>query len=77
LADLKTRGDAGSSGRRSTATMQNSWLAAWDDPCAVDPSLVRTALSAIQDHLAHHFDPKRQLEYDNISYCPGLRFLIC
>lgn len=42
-------------------------------PSAVDPVLVYAALSAIQADLANHFDPKRQAEYDNISYCPGLR----
>ena len=40
---------------------------------AVDPSLVRGALSAVTNDLAHHFDPARQVDYDKISYCPGLR----
>jgi len=42
-------------------------------PGAVAPSLLRTASAAIELDLARSFDANRQVEYDNISYCPGLR----
>jgi hypothetical protein len=35
--------------------------------------LVQTALTAIEKDLFENFDPSRQVEYDNQSYCPDLR----
>ena len=35
--------------------------------------LVQAALGAIKRDLRENYDPRRQLEYDNQSYCPGLR----
>jgi hypothetical protein len=59
-----------SSGTLSSQLRRDGWVRL---PGAVDGSLVSAALRAIQDDLARHFDPERQIEYDNISYCPGLR----
>lgn len=39
----------------------------------VPAPLVRDALGAIARDLEENYDPARQLEYDNQSYCPGLR----
>lgn len=36
------------------------------------PPLVAAALEAIQSDLQHNFDPRRQAEYDDRSYCPDL-----
>jgi hypothetical protein len=35
--------------------------------------LVEAARAAIDQDLAENFEPKRQIEYDHRSYCPGLR----
>jgi ectoine hydroxylase-related dioxygenase (phytanoyl-CoA dioxygenase family) len=35
--------------------------------------LIKAALDAIADDRANNFDPARQTEYDNRSYCPDLR----
>lgn len=40
---------------------------------AAPPHLVTTALDAIGRDLSDNFDPARQTEYDNQSYCPDLR----
>ena len=58
------------SGTLSQQLRRDGWIRL---PGSVDPSLVYAALSAIQDDLAHLLDPNRQVEYDNISYCPSLR----
>lgn len=42
-------------------------------PGTVSPDLVTTAIDAIKAACAHNYDPTRQREYDNISFCPGLR----
>ncbi|MEP6636442.1 MAG: phytanoyl-CoA dioxygenase family protein [Acidobacteriota bacterium] len=36
-------------------------------------SLVTAAREAIESDLRNHYDPERQVEYDNQSYCPDLR----
>jgi len=42
-------------------------------PATVSDDLVATAMTAIAIDRADNHDPKRQSEYDNISYCPDLR----
>jgi hypothetical protein len=42
-------------------------------PGAVSGDLLTTAIDAIKADCAHNYDPKRQREYDNISFCPDLR----
>jgi len=42
-------------------------------PGAVSADLVTTAIDAIKSDCAHNYDPTRQREYDNISFCPDLR----
>jgi hypothetical protein len=42
-------------------------------PAAVPGNLVSTATTAIAGDRAQYYDPERQREYDNISYCPDLR----
>ncbi|MBI3517205.1 MAG: phytanoyl-CoA dioxygenase family protein [Proteobacteria bacterium] len=42
-------------------------------PSLTPRALVDAARAAIDDDLAHHFDPARQVEYDNQSFCPDLR----
>jgi hypothetical protein len=41
-------------------------------PEAVPSDLVTTAIDAIKADCAHNYDPTRQREYDNISFCPDL-----
>jgi hypothetical protein len=41
-------------------------------PRLVTGPLVTAALTAIEGDLLESYDPLRQLEYDNRSYCPGL-----
>jgi Phytanoyl-CoA dioxygenase (PhyH) len=38
----------------------------------IPASLVTTALEAIERDCRENYDPERQVEYDNQSYCPGL-----
>ena len=49
---------------------RNGWAvfpdAAWSE-------LVKSAITAIKADCAHNYDPGRQREYDNISFCPDLR----
>jgi hypothetical protein len=42
-------------------------------PAAVSNDLVAAATHAIQADLAQNYEPDRQREYDNISFCPDLR----
>lgn len=42
-------------------------------PQLIAPELVERARSAIDEDLRLRFDPARQSEYDNQSYCPDLR----
>jgi ectoine hydroxylase-related dioxygenase (phytanoyl-CoA dioxygenase family) len=42
-------------------------------PAAVSNDLVAAATRAIRADLAHNYEPDRQREYDNISFCPDLR----
>jgi hypothetical protein len=42
-------------------------------PKLVPDPLVSEALKAIDRDLRDHYDPQRQVEYDNQSYCPDLR----
>jgi hypothetical protein len=42
-------------------------------PAAVPNDLIAAATHAIHADRTHHHDPKRQSEYDKISYCPDLR----
>jgi hypothetical protein len=42
-------------------------------PGAVSNDLVAAAIDAIAHDCAHNYDPARQAEYDNISFCPNLR----
>jgi len=42
-------------------------------PGAVSSDLVGPAIDAIKADCAHNYDPTKQREYDNISFCPGLR----
>ncbi len=42
-------------------------------PRLVPEALVAAARAAIELDLHEHYDPRRQLEYDNQSYCPDLR----
>jgi len=42
-------------------------------PGAVSSDLVTRAIDAIKADCAHNYDPTRQREYDNISFCPDLR----
>jgi Phytanoyl-CoA dioxygenase (PhyH) len=42
-------------------------------PAAVSNDLVGAARQAIEADLAHNYEPDRQREYDNISFCPDLR----
>jgi hypothetical protein len=42
-------------------------------PGAVSAELIGAATEAIKADLAGHYDSSRQVEYDNISYCPDLR----
>jgi hypothetical protein len=42
-------------------------------PGAVSSDLVTRAIDAIKADCAHNYDPRRQREYDNISFCPDLR----
>ena len=42
-------------------------------PAAVSNDLVAAATRAIRADLADNYQPDRQREYDNISFCPGLR----
>lgn len=42
-------------------------------PAAVSNDLVAAATRAIQADLAQNYEPDRQREYDNISFCPDLR----
>jgi hypothetical protein len=42
-------------------------------PAAVSNDLIAAATRAIHADRAHRHDPARQIEYDNISYCPDLR----
>ena len=42
-------------------------------PRLVPEPLVNAALKAIGRDLRENYDPRRQLEYDNQSYCPDLR----
>jgi len=69
-ATIGMPGSMPSSGGLSQHMRRDGWVRL---PGAVDPPLVRGALSAVTNDLAHHFDPRRQVDYDNISYCPGLR----
>jgi hypothetical protein len=41
-------------------------------PAIIPASLVQSAFDAIQNDLAVHYDPVRQVEYDNQSYCPDI-----
>jgi hypothetical protein len=71
---------------RAREILQTNYLAAaenWSEqlhrngwalfPGAVSNELVGAATHAIRADLARHYDPSRQREYDNISYCPELR----
>lgn len=42
-------------------------------PGLCPPPLIAAARAAIDADLAANFDPARQVEYDNISYCPDIR----
>jgi hypothetical protein len=42
-------------------------------PAAVSSDLARPALDAIEADRAHDYEPARQRDYDNISFCPDLR----
>jgi hypothetical protein len=42
-------------------------------PRLVPGPMVQTALTAIEEDLLQNYDPLRQVEYDNRSYCPDLR----
>lgn len=42
-------------------------------PGLVPQSLIAAARKAIERDLHDNYEPERQLEYDNQSYCPGLR----
>jgi hypothetical protein len=42
-------------------------------PKLVPDPLVSEALKAIERDFHDHYDPQRQVEYDNQSYCPSLR----
>jgi hypothetical protein len=57
-------------GRRFEHPRRNGWALF---PAAVSNDLIAAATHAIHADRAHDHDPKRQSEYDNISYCPDLR----
>ena len=42
-------------------------------PQLLSPDLIRVARNRIEQELATNYDPARQVEYENQSYCPGLR----
>jgi hypothetical protein len=56
--------------RRFEHLRRNGWALF---PAAVPNDLVAAATHAIHADRAHHHDPQRQIEYDNISCCPDLR----
>jgi hypothetical protein len=56
--------------RRFEHLRRNGWALF---PAAIPNDLVAAAMRAIHANRALHHDPTRQIEYDNISYCPGLR----
>jgi Phytanoyl-CoA dioxygenase (PhyH) len=56
--------------RRFEHLRRNGWALF---PSAVPHDLVAAATDAIHTDRAQHHDPRRQSEYDHISYCPDLR----
>ena len=56
--------------RRLEHLRRNGWALF---PVAVSNDLIAAATRAIHADRAHRHDPARQIEYDNISYCPDLR----
>jgi hypothetical protein len=42
-------------------------------PCLTPEPLIKAARDAIEIDLASNYDPLRQTEYDNQSYCPELK----
>jgi Phytanoyl-CoA dioxygenase (PhyH) len=58
------------SAEQSERLRQDGWALF---PGAVSGDLVKLAIDAIKADCAHNYDPARQREYDNISFCPDLR----
>ncbi len=56
-----------------------SWITALHNqgyvqfPELIEKSVIQAARKRIDNDLQNHYDPKRQVEYDQRSYCPDLR----
>lgn len=58
------------SDRQLERLRQEGWV---QFPGAVSSELVTIAHDAIKADCTHNYDPARQREYDNVSFCPDLR----